>query len=83
MYANANFDYFDPYNLLDFLNDLTIDRTQINHYNCDVFVRPLQVLKNFRASKFCYFREFGSVYCFCQLLFCQHALSFCVCRNIF
>jgi hypothetical protein len=42
-YVNANFEFFDPYNLLDFLNDLSIDRLQINHYNCEVFVRPLQV----------------------------------------
>lgn len=41
-YANANFEFFDPYNLLDFLNDLAVERVEINQFNCEVFSRPLQ-----------------------------------------
>lgn len=44
MFVNANFEFFDPYNLLDFLNDFLVDRNTINQYNCESFVRPLQVI---------------------------------------
>lgn len=43
LYVNANFEFFDPYNLLDFLNDFLLDRNAVNQNNCDASIRPLQV----------------------------------------
>ncbi|KAI6178913.1 hypothetical protein M3Y98_00553400 [Aphelenchoides besseyi] len=41
-FLNSNFEIFDPYNLLDFLNDLQSERADINKFNCETYTRPLK-----------------------------------------
>lgn len=41
-YVNANVMFFDPYNLLDFLNDLSAERADVNQTYCQKFVEPLE-----------------------------------------
>ncbi|CAD5211346.1 unnamed protein product [Bursaphelenchus okinawaensis] len=43
-YVNSNFAFFDPQNLMYFLNDLASERAEINDSNCKTFIRPMEGL---------------------------------------
>uniref|UniRef100_A0AC34RQJ5 Uncharacterized protein n=1 Tax=Panagrolaimus sp. JU765 TaxID=591449 RepID=A0AC34RQJ5_9BILA len=43
-YINLNFAFFDPNNIVDFLNDLLVERLELNQQVCHSFIAPIQKL---------------------------------------